>query len=180
MAETASVYGLLAEFDSPEKLVEASKAVHGNGYGRIDAYTPFPVEGLDEALGIRGSWLPFLVLMGGITGGCTGFGMQWFANVIQYPLIIGGRPYNSWPAWIPITFEMTILFAAGTAVLGMLALNGLPTPYHPLFHIPRFELASRTGFFLCVESTDPLFDLKKTRELLESLKPVEVSEVPPW
>src|SRR5579872_219073 len=180
MVTTASLYGLMSEFDQPDLLVKAARLAHEKGYRKMDGFTPFPVDGLDEALGEHKNWLPLLVLLGGIGGGLGGFGMQYFANVIQYPLIIGGKPYNSWPAFIPITFEMTILAAAGVAVLGMLALNGLPTPYHPVFHVPRFELASRQGFFLCIESRDPQFDLKKTREFLESFKPVGVYEVEPW
>jgi hypothetical protein len=174
------LYGLMAEFDHPERLVEVSRLAREQGYRTIDAYSPFPVEGLDEALGERKDRLPLLVLLGGIGGGLTGFGMQYFANVIQYPLIIGGRPYNSWPSFIPVTFELTILGAALVAVLGMLALNGLPTPYHPVFSVPRFELASRQAFFLCIESRDPKFDFTKTKQFLESLKPVGVYEVAPW
>jgi hypothetical protein len=174
------MYGLMAEFDSPEALLEATQQAYAKGYRRMDAYTPFAVEGLDEALGSHRDWLPLLVLLGGIAGAVNGFGMQWFASVIHYPLNIGGRPFNSWPSFIPITFELTILFAAGTAVLGMLALNGLPMPYHPVFSVPRFELASRHGFFLCIESEDPLFDMKATRTFLEDKKPVGVYDVAPW
>lgn len=170
----------MAEFDRPERLVEVSRLAREQGYRTMDAYSPFPVEGLDKALGERKDRLPLLVLLGGIGGGLTGFVMQYFANVIQYPLMIGGRPYNSWPSFIPITFELTILGAALVAVLGMLALNGLPTPYHPVFSVPRFELASRQAFFLCIESRDPKFNLAKTKQFLESLKPIDVYEVAPW
>jgi len=176
----ATTYGLMAEFDSPEALLAATRSAYAEGFRRMDAYSPFAIEGLDDALGPHRNWLPLLVLLGGIGGGLTGFGMQWFANVVHYPLNIGGRPFNSWPSFIPITFEMTILAAAGVAVLGMLALNGLPMPYHPVFSVPRFELASRQGFFLCIEAEDPKFDLQKTRSLLEALKPVGVYEVAPW
>jgi hypothetical protein len=180
MSATPTTYGWMAEFDDPEKLVRATRAAHDQGYRKMDAYSPFPVEGLDEALGEEKNWLPLLVLLGGIGGGIGGFAMQYYANVIQYPLIIGGKPYNSWPAFIPITFELTILAAAGVAVLGMLALNDLPTPYHPVFSVPRFELASRQSFFLCIESRDPQFDVGKTKKFLESLKPIGVYEVAPW
>lgn len=173
-------YGWMAEFDSAEALVAAAEKAHEAGYRKMDGFSPFPVEGLNEALGEHKNWLPFLVLMGGIGGAVAGFGMQYYANVISYPLNIGGRPLNSWPAFIPVTFELTILAAAGIAVLGMLALNGLPQPYHPLFAVPRFELASRQGFFLCIESLDPKFESAKTKTFLESLNPIGVYEVPAW
>jgi len=180
MSEAPLMYGLMAEFADPALLVDAAKAAHAAGYRKMDAYSPFPIEGLEEALGEEKDWLPLLVLLGGIGGGIAGFAMQYFANVIHYPLIIGGKPYNSWPAFIPITFELTILAAAGTAVLGMLALNDLPTPYHPVFSVDRFELASRQSFFLCIESRDPTFDAAKTRTFMENLKPIGVHEVAPW
>jgi len=177
-APSSPAYGLMAEFDTPAQLVAAAQKAYADGYRKMDAYSPFPVEGLDDALGPSRRWLPLFVLLGGIAGGTGAFFMQWFANVVQFPLIIGGRPYNSWPAFIPITFELTILVAAGTAVVGMIALNGLPMPYHPVFHVPRFELASRQGFFFCIESKDPQFDWAKTRGFLDSLKPVGIYEVP--
>lgn len=173
-------YGLLAEFDSAEALVQAAEKSHAAGYRRMDGFTPFPVEELNAALGEHHNWLPLLVLIGGISGAIVGFSMQYFASVIHYPINVGGRPLNSWPSFIPITFELTILAAAGIAVLGMLALNGLPQPYHPLFGVPRFEMASRQGFFLCIESTDSLFDAKKTKAFLEKMNPVGVYEVPEW
>lgn len=172
-----SIYGLIAEFSSPEKLVEASKKVYKDGYRNIDAYSPFPIHGLDEAIGMKGNRLPLLVLIGGILGALTGFFMQYYISVIAYPLNVGGKPLNSWPAFIPVTFEMTILFAALTAVLGMLALNGLPMPYHPVFNAKRFQLASRDKFFLCVESKDPRFDSVATKVFLKSLNAEDVSEV---
>jgi len=180
MSDSQVRYGWMAEFDNPERLLDAARNAHENGYRTMDAYSPFAIEGLDEALGETKDWLPLLVLVGGIVGGLAAFSMQYFANVIQFPLIIGGRPYNSWPSFIPITFELTILGAALAAVLGMLGLNGLPTPYHPVFGVPRFELASRQAFFLCIESRDPKFDSEKTKQFLESLKPVGVYEVGPW
>ena len=180
MSDAQALYGWMAEFDQPELLVAAARLAHDQGYRKMDAYSPFPIEGLDEALGEHKDWLSLLVLLGGISGAVGGFAMQYYANVIQYPLIIGGRPYNSWPSFIPITFELTILGAAFAAVLGMLALNDLPTPYHPVFSVPRFELASRQAFFLVIESRDPQFNLEKTREFLTSLEPVGVYEVAPW
>lgn len=178
MRKEPSIYGLMAEFDEPEALVSAAKRVHEQGYRQADAYTPFPVHGLADALGFRGSRVPLVVLIGGVLGGAGGFFMQWFANVIDYPLNIGGRPYNSWPAFIPVTFEMTILGAALAAVLGMFALNGLPQPYHPVFNVSQFQLASRDRFFLCIPTTDPKFDRESTRHFLESLHPLEIVEVP--
>jgi hypothetical protein len=176
---TAPVYGLLAEFDSPEELVAAGERAYADGYRRLDAYTPFPVHGLAEAIGFRTNRLPLLVLLGGIVGAGVGFFSQYYAAVIDYPINVGGRPLNSWPAFIPITFEVTILVAATTAVLGMLALNGLPQPYHPVFNAPRFALATRDRFFLCIEATDPRFDSEATRRFLEGLGAKEVTDVEP-
>ena len=172
------IHGVIAEFDGPEQLVEAAEKAYAEGYRQMDAYTPFPVHGLADAIGHRGVRLPRFVLLGGLLGGLGGFGMQAYANIIDYPMNIGGRPYFSWPAYIPITFETTILGAVVTAVFGMLLLNGLPQPYHPVFHVPNFELASRSHFFLCIESRDPKFDVAQVTRFLQSLQPQAVSEVP--
>ena len=177
MSTKPPLYGLMAEFDNAEALLKAAERAYVEGYRRMDAYTPFPVHGLSEALGMHHTRLPLLVLLGGIAGGVGGYGLQYWASVINYPYNIGGRPLHSWPAFIPITFETTVLVAAFAAVFGMLALNGLPQPYHPVFNVPRFELATRTHFFLCIEATDPQFDLDRTRTFLESLNPQEVAEV---
>ena len=178
MRREPRVYGLLAEFPQPENLLGAARAAHAAGYRRMDAYTPFPVHGLSDAIGFHHTRLPLIVLIGGIVGACLGFGMQYWYEVIHFPLNVGGRPHNSWPAFIIITFECTILCAALSAVLGMLALNGLPQPYHPLFNVPNFELASRSHFFLCVEARDPKFDLEQTRDFLEDLGPIAIYVVP--
>ena len=173
----AVIYGLMAEFETPTALVEAAERARHEGYRCMDAYSPFPIEELTEAMGAEHTRLPLIVLIGGIVGCVGGYALEYWTQVVAYPLNIGGKPFHSWPAFIPVTFECTILVAALSAVLGMLALNGLPQPYHPVFNVPRFALASRNRFFLCIESTDPLFDLERTRRFLETLSPREVSTV---
>lgn len=171
------VYGLMAEFESPGELLAAARAAREEGYRKLDAFTPFPVEGLAEEIGFHRNRLPLIVLAGGIVGCLSGFFLQYWVSVIAYPVNVGGRPFNSWPAFIPVTFEMTVLVAALSAVLGMLALNGLPTPYHPVFNVPRFAMASRDRFFLLVQAADPKFDRAATRAFLERTEPIEVSDV---
>jgi hypothetical protein len=178
MTPPADSYGLMAEFEDAEKLVEAARRAHEAGYRRMDAYSPYPVEGLAESLGFRRTWIAPLVLAGGILGGTAGFALQYFVSVIDYPLNIGGRALNSWPAFIPVTFELTILGAALFAVLGMLALNGLPMPYHPVFNVPRFALATRDRFFLVIEARDKRYETEPTRRFLQSLGARAVSDVP--
>jgi len=172
-----TIFGLMAEFDSPEDILAAAESARRKGYRRMDAYTPFPMEELTDALGIRHSRLSLFVLCCGIAGGLIGFFMQYFTSVIDYPVNIGGKPLNSWPQFIPITFEMTILFAAIAAVVGMIFRNGLPRPVHPVFNVDRFELATRDKFFLCIESSDPLFDRGATEQFLKSLEPSHVTVV---
>jgi hypothetical protein len=179
MQAKAALYGLMAEFDGAEELLEAARHAYEEGYRRMDAYSPFPVHGLAEAIGFHRTRLPLLVLLAGIAGGIGGYALQYWVSAIDYPLNIGGRPLNSWPAFIPVTFELIILMAALAAVLGMLALNGLPMPYHPVFNVPAFELATRNRFFLCIEAVDAKFDVRETRRFLESLKPSGVHEVGP-
>jgi hypothetical protein len=171
------IYGLMAEFDNPTALVQATRAAREHGYRKLDAYSPFPIEELSDALHLHKNRLPLIVLLGGMTGGTLGYLLQYYVTVWQFPINIGGRPLHSWPSYIVITFEMTILFAALSAVLGMLGLCGLPMPYHPTFNVPRFALASRNRFFLCIEATDPLFDPEQTSSFLDSLGAREVSEV---
>ncbi len=171
------IYGLLAEFPGEHELLVASRAVRDAGYRKIDAYTPVPVNGLSEALGLQKSRVPLLVLCGGMIGGATGLLLQYWSMHIYYPLNIGGRPTDSWPAFIPAAFELTILFAAFAAVFGSFALNQLPQPYHPVFNVRSFEKVSTDGWFLAIEASDPRFDYGPTRRFLESLGPVEVSDV---
>ena len=171
------IYGLMAEFEHSDGLVDAARRAHHEGYRRMDAYSPVPIEELHDALHMHDNRLPKLVLTGGILGGLGGYGLQYCVSTIAYPLNVGGRPTHSWPAFIPVTFELTILAAALTAVLGMLALNGLPQPFHPVFNVPRFALASRNRFFLCIEAVDPKFNIEKTRTFLESLGAREVTTV---
>ncbi len=177
MNDSTRQLGLVAEFNSAEQLVTAAQSLHASGYRKLDAFTPYPVEGLAEALGFTRTRLPLLVLIGGIIGGLSGFGLQWWTATQAYPLNIGGRPLNSWPSFIPVTFEATILVASLTAVLGMLALNGLPRPHHPLFAVAGFERATSHGFFLFVESRDAKFDRDTTTALLRSLEARELREV---
>jgi hypothetical protein len=167
----------MAEFDNPEALLAATRRAYEEGYRKMDAYTPFPIEELSEALGFHRNRLPLIVLIGGLVGGIGGFALMYWTSVIDYPINVGGRPYNSWPSFIPITFETTILIAALSAALGMLALNGLPMPNHPVFNTPNFALASRDRFFLCIEADDPRFDYDATANFLKSLNAREVTDV---
>jgi len=178
MIKQRDIYGLLAEFDGPESLLAAAEKTNDAGYHSTDAFTPFPVHGMAEALGHPKTLVPRLVLIGGIIGGLSAYFMEWDANVISYPINIGGRPLNSWPAFIPITFELTVLGAALTAFFFSLGLSGLPRPYHPIFNVPEFERASQDRFFLCIEATDRVFHSDRTREFLQSLHPLAIAEVP--
>jgi hypothetical protein len=171
------VYGVMAEFDNPGALVSATRAAREQGYRKLDAYTPFPIEELNDVMHLHKNKLPLIVLCGGLLGGLTGYLLQYFVTVLYFPINIGGRPLHSWPSYIIITFELTILFGALSAVLGLLGLCGLPMPYHPVFNVPRFSAASRDRFFLCIEAADPLFDVEKTSSFLSALEAKEVSEV---
>ena len=174
---TDAIYGLMAEFDNPTDLVVAANRARLEGYREMDAYSPMPIEELNEALGVRKTKLPLIVLIGGICGGMGGYLLEYWSSVIAYPMNIGGRPFHSWPQFIPVTFECTILGAALSAVVGMIALNKLPMPYHPVFNVPRFALASRNRFFLCIEATDRQFDLQRTRAFMDTLGAYEVTTV---
>jgi ActD protein len=173
------IYGLMAEFDSPEALLKASHRAFAEGFRRMDAYSPFPVDGLAEAIGFQRTRVPLIVLIGGILGCVGGFWLQYWVAVIDYPINIGGRPLNSWPSFIPVTFELTILLAALAAFFGVLALNRLPMPYHPVFNVERFELASRNRFFLCIEAADTQFELERTRRFLDEIGSLGTYEVEP-
>ncbi|HYT76277.1 MAG TPA: DUF3341 domain-containing protein [Vicinamibacterales bacterium] len=178
MAE-APIYGLMAEFETPAALVEAAKRTYAAGYRKIDTFSPYPIEEAWEAIGQHDRRMSLVVLGGGILGLLTGLGLQEWVQQLAYPINVAGKPLNSWPQYIPVTFELTILFAALSAVIGMLAFNGLPMPYHPVFNVPRFEHASRDRFFLLVESIDPRFDPSQTRDFLKGLNPSEVNDVEP-
>ncbi len=178
MAENPLLYGLMAEFDNGDRLLAATRRARESGYRKIDAYSPYPVEGLAEATGFRRTWVPPLVLLGGIAGGIGGYLLQYWTMGIDYPINVGGRPYNSWPMFVPITFETTILLASLTAVVAMIALNGLPMPYHPVFNVPAFSAASQDHFFLVIGADDPQFDYDATRRFLQGLNPIEVADVP--
>ena len=172
------LYGLMAEFEEPEQLLTAANRAYAAGYRNMDAYSPMPIDGLAEAVGFRRNWVSLIVLLGGLFGGIGGLGLLLWVTIIAYPHNVGGRPFNSWPAYIPITFECTVLAAALSSVVGMLALNKLPQPYHPVFNVERFsEHASIDRFFLCIEASDPQFDREKTKAFLQELSVEEVAEV---
>jgi Protein of unknown function (DUF3341) len=171
------VYGLLAEFSGHEQLLQAAEKAYAAGFRKMDAFAPFPVEGLAEALGKK-TRLPLPVLIGGIIGGVGAYYMEWYANAVSYVINVGGRPVHSWPAFIPIAFELTVLAAGLTAFFFSLGLSGLPRPYHPLFNVPEFERASQDRFFLCIETRDPGFDPDRTRAFLQALNPLSVTQVP--
>ena len=172
------VYGLMAEFDSAQELVAAAHKTHAEGYRKMDAYSPFPIEGLAEAIGFHKNRVSLVVLIGGLIGLITAYSLQYWVAVITYPTNIGGRPYHSWPSFIIVTFELTILFGGISSAVGMLALNGLPMPYHPVFNVAEFAKATENKFFLVVESSDPQYDAARTRSFLSSLSPRMVAEVP--
>jgi len=174
-----AIYGLMAEFDEPRSLVDAAKRAYAAGYRKIDTFSPYPIEEAWEAIGHHDRRLSPIVLAGGLTGLTTGFALQLWVHIIAYPINIAGKPLNSWPMFVPVAFELTILFAAIAAVVGMIVLNGLPQPYHPAFNVERFEHASRDKFFLIVESDDPKFDRQATTDFLRGLNASEVSEVAP-
>ena len=173
-----AIYGLMAEFDSSTELVKATKAAYAAGYRKMDAYSPFPIEEASEALGFHKTRVPLIVLMGGLFGGCGIYALQYWINCISYPQNIGGRPWHSWPAFIVPTFEMTVLFGGLAGVFGMFALNGLPMPHHPVFNVDRFSAVTRDKFFLVIEAADAHFDVMRTHEFLQSLKPLSIEEVP--
>lgn len=170
-------YGLMAEFDDPTSLVAAAKQTYEQGYRRFDSYSPYPIHELFEVMQCTDRRVAFFVLLGGIAGAAAGFGLQSWVSAVAYPLNIGGRPFISWPMFIPVTFELTILFASITAVLTWIGLNGLPSPYHPVFNVPAFARASQDRFFLAIEASDPKFDRTQTFEFLKSLGPREINEV---
>jgi len=176
-AGAAGLFGLIAEYDTPEQVLVAAEAARKAGYTRMDAYTPHPVEGLDDALGLAPTHLGYVVLAMGLFGAAAGYFLQWYSAAVFYPLNIGGRPLHDWPTYVVITFEVTVLLAAFTAGLYMLARNGLPRPYHPVFNTPGFERATRDGYYLCIETVDPRFDEDGVRGFLEGTAPVAVHRV---
>jgi hypothetical protein len=177
VAIRGELYGLMAEFETPETLLAAAEATRGAGFTKFDAYSPMPVEGLAEAVGFRKTTVQKIILAAGFLGATGGFTLCWWMTVVAYPHNVAGRPLNSWPAYVAITFESMVLVACITAIVSMLALNGMPEPYHPVFNVPEFERASRDRFFLCIEADDARFDPGGTREFLEGLRPMGVMEV---
>lgn len=175
---TSPIYGLMAEFDNPTALLHAAEKTFAAGYRQIDAYSPFPIEELADAIGFPKTRVPLIVLTGGIMGGLSAFALQYWCSAISYPIVVAGRPFNSWPSFVIPCFELTILFASLAGVFGMLALNGLPLPYHPVFNVDRFAGASRDKFFLCIEAADPMFDRIESKRFLEGLRPDFITEVP--
>ncbi len=173
----ANLYGIMAQFAQPEQLLNAAQRAYAAGYRKMDAYSPYAVEGLAEAIGFQKTRVPLVTLIGGIMGALTGYAMQWYSAAIDYPLNIGGRRLHSWPAFVPITFELAVLFAAIAGVLGMLWMNGLPKPYHPVFNRPEFKLASQTRFFLCIEANDHIFRADEVRQFLLEQLPISIVEV---
>jgi hypothetical protein len=179
MRPRTPIFGLLAEFETAEQVLEAARRARQAGYRDFDAFTPYAVEGLADELGLRRTRVPFVVLVAGLVGAALGFLMQYWSNAVDYPFDVGGRPLNSWPVFIPVAFEVMVLVASFAALFGMLFLNGLPRPRHPLFNVRRFGRASQDRFFLCVEATDPQFDPERTKRFLAGLPAREVLEVPP-
>lgn len=171
-------YGLLAQFNTPDEILRAAREAYKQGYRKMDAFSPFHVEGLAHAIGFKRNGVALITLVGGLMGGLTGFGLQYWINVLNYPLNIGGKPLDSWVAFIIVTFELTVLGAALAGTIGMLALNGLPMPYHPLFNVDAFSAVTRDKFFLAIEATDPLYEHDATERFLKSLDPQGVWEVP--
>ena len=174
----APIYGIMGEFHTPTEVVVAARRAYSAGYRKMDAYSPFPVEGLSEAIGFHTDRVALVCLIGGLLGLVTAYVLQYWINVISFPINVAGRPFHSWPSFIVVTFEMTVLFGGLSAFFGCLAMNGLPMPYHPVFNVEQFAFASRDRFFLCIESSDPMFDVADTRAFLESLEAHSVVEVP--
>jgi hypothetical protein len=175
---TDANYGVMAEFDNAQTIVDAARRVVAQGYTKVEAYTPVPIEELNLILHRKRTYLPTIALVGGLTGMATGFGLQYWASAIEYPLNVGGRPLASWPAFVIPSYELTILFAALATTIGMIALNGLPQPYHPVFNAPRFTLASSDKLFLVIESVDPRYDRDATARFLQDIGAKGVYEVP--
>ena len=178
-AAELGIYGALAEFDAPESVVAAAERAYAEGYRKMEAYSPMPVDGLAEAIGFRRNNMAAIVFLAGSLGCLTAFLLQWYTAAVDYPIIVAGKPYLSWPSFIPIMFELTVLFGAFAGVFGMLGLNGLPRPYHPVFNAARFSSASRDGFFLMIQADDPQFEIDRTRRFLESLSTKSITEVEP-
>ncbi|HEX2566918.1 MAG TPA: DUF3341 domain-containing protein [Burkholderiales bacterium] len=171
---SAALYGVMAEFKHAEALLGAARAARAAGYERVEAYSPFPVEGLAQAVGFRRNWVPAIVFVAGLLGAIGGYFMQWYSAVVSYPINSGGKPAHSWPEFIPVTFELTVLAGAVVGFLGMLLLNGLPKLYHPVFNVPEFDLASRNRFFLCLRAAEP----RRARQFLGALEPLGIWDVP--